>query len=157
MLWAIPGLRVMIYNSMFFVSSIIILMWEIAFTLFYFSSNKFWINQTSLQTSVLRCDWNFTKLKHVHNIYYRHTINNISLGARKVHNGTNHNGTKFFKIGQKLTEIWPFEKELLKKLHPFFNSDLAIKLPNSFFGENLPLMEEKVYRFLQGLEKFQFV
>ena len=28
--------------------------------------------------------------------------------------------------------VWPFEKELLKKLHSFFNSDLAIKLSNSF-------------------------
>ena len=43
---------------------------------------------------------------------------------------------KFFKIGQKLTEIWSFEYFFLKILQPILNSELGIKLPKSFSGKN---------------------
>ena len=46
-----------------------------------------------------------------------------------------HNGTKFFKIRQKLTEIGPFEKKEKNDGH-FSIVTGAIKLPKSFSWKN---------------------
>ena len=57
---------------------------------------------------------NSSKLQTL-SMYFLNIISNGKVGySNKRSCSSDHNGTKFFKIGQKLTEIWHFKNIILK-------------------------------------------